>query len=104
VIKPVRFSGAAEADLEAIGDWIAMDNPRRAISFIQELATSCKQIGQFPERFARVAGLTNIRKRVHGNYIICYSVNDKYVDILHVFHGSLDIEESDLFEPKIDDA
>lgn len=29
----------AEQDLEAIGDYIARDNPRRALSFVHELRT-----------------------------------------------------------------
>ncbi|MGP1276409.1 MAG: type II toxin-antitoxin system RelE/ParE family toxin, partial [Caulobacterales bacterium] len=32
-----RFSPAAERDLEEIADYIAQDNPRRALSFIAEL-------------------------------------------------------------------
>ena len=31
------FLPAAIADLEGIGDYIARDNPRRAISFVAEL-------------------------------------------------------------------
>ncbi len=31
------FTLLAEKDLEEIGDYIAIDNPRRAISFIAEL-------------------------------------------------------------------
>ena len=30
----VLMTGEAEADLEEIGDWIAEDNPLRAIAFI----------------------------------------------------------------------
>lgn len=33
----VLITRQAEADLERIGDYIARDNPRRAISFIGEL-------------------------------------------------------------------
>lgn len=33
----VHLSCEAERDLESIGDYIARDNPMRAISFLQEL-------------------------------------------------------------------
>jgi toxin ParE1/3/4 len=31
------FSGGAEHDLEEIGDYIAQDNPSRAVTFIREM-------------------------------------------------------------------
>ena len=38
------FLPQAEMDLEAIGDYIALDNPRRAISFVRELRGQCRNI------------------------------------------------------------
>jgi toxin ParE1/3/4 len=35
----VRFTDAAEHDLEALGDYIAQDNLKRALSFVRELRT-----------------------------------------------------------------
>ena len=32
----------AEQDLEEIGDYIAQDNPKRAVSFIMELHEQCR--------------------------------------------------------------
>jgi toxin ParE1/3/4 len=39
------FSPRAEADLEEIGDYIARDNPARAISFLDELRAHCGDAG-----------------------------------------------------------
>lgn len=36
----VRLSAEAERDLEEIGDWIARDNPARALRFVGELTTT----------------------------------------------------------------
>ena len=36
-----RFSPLAELDLEEIGDYIARDNPPRALSFIEEIRARC---------------------------------------------------------------
>jgi hypothetical protein len=41
-------SPLAEPDLESVGDYIARDNPRRALSFVQELRAQCSRIGVMP--------------------------------------------------------
>ncbi len=43
------FSGHAEQDLEENADYIAQDNPSRALSFIDEIRTRCNNIVSFPE-------------------------------------------------------
>ncbi|HNE26656.1 MAG TPA: type II toxin-antitoxin system RelE/ParE family toxin [Pseudomonadales bacterium] len=42
------FTPLAEQDLEAIADYIAIDSPLRALSFVQELRTQCKRIAPQP--------------------------------------------------------
>ncbi len=44
----VRLLPDAEADLEAIGDYIAGDNPTRAISFTAELREKCAALADMP--------------------------------------------------------
>ena len=39
-VKPVHFSPLAETDLVEIGIYIACDNPKRALSFIDELGVA----------------------------------------------------------------
>jgi len=38
----------AEFDLEEIGDYIAADNPSRAVSFVQEIREHCAKIATSP--------------------------------------------------------
>ena len=38
------FSPLAEFDLEEIGDYIASDNPPRAVSFIREIRELCVKV------------------------------------------------------------
>jgi toxin ParE1/3/4 len=38
----VVIGDAAEAELEAIGDWVAETNPTRALSFVMELRRRCE--------------------------------------------------------------
>ena len=82
----------AESDLEAIGDFIARDNPRRAISFSLELRARCRELVRFPNRFpiaGRVAGSV-VRRCVHGRYLIFYRVDEDAVRVLHFLNGAVD--------------
>jgi len=88
----VLFAEPAESDLEAIGDWIAGNNPLRAASFVSELREACLQIGPRPHAYPIVEHRRNdgIRRRVYGNYLIFYRVTDSAVEIVHVLHGARD--------------
>ncbi|MGZ3341134.1 MAG: type II toxin-antitoxin system RelE/ParE family toxin [Reyranella sp.] len=88
----VVLSRNAERDLEAIGDWIAQDNPARAVSFVAELVKSCKSIGKTPRGFPLVDRSRDLRlrRRVYGDYLIFYDVGTTSVEILHVLHGARD--------------
>ncbi|HMG46450.1 MAG TPA: type II toxin-antitoxin system RelE/ParE family toxin [Allosphingosinicella sp.] len=88
----VRFNASAEADLEAIGDWIAEDDPGRAASFVVELRERCLSLTDKPNRFpvARRTGGHVFRKLVHRDYLIFYRVLADRVDIVHVLHGARD--------------
>jgi len=90
----VVFSAAAEAELEAIGDWIAKDNPRRALSCVTELREACSKLGRTPRAFPLVPCYehSGIRRRVNGNYLIFYRTGERYVEIVHILHGARDYE------------
>lgn len=62
------FTPQAEIDLEEIADYIALDNPERAVSFIQEIRQHCQQIADGPLRYvARPDLAESIRICAHGN-------------------------------------
>lgn len=86
------FTSRAEDDLEAIGDWIATDNPSRAVSFIQELRTRCIKIGQLPSAFVVVDEIDGlpVRKARFGNYRIYYIWPGEAdtVVIVHIRHDA----------------
>lgn len=88
----VLFTAKAEQDLETIGDYIAQDNPERALSFVLELRDACLGLADFPDRFPLVPRYEaeGVRHRVHGNYLICYRAGAEAVDVLHILHGALD--------------
>lgn len=85
----------AGGDLERTADYIARDNPRRALTFIQELRTSCLDLADTPEGFALVPRYERqgIRRRVHGSYLIFYRVRGERIIVIHVLHGATDYAE-----------
>ena len=90
----VVIGRAAEADLEAVADWIAQDSPRRALSFVIELRDACMALGYAPRAFPLVPryGTHGIRRRVHGNYLIFYRIDPDQITIIHILHGARDYE------------
>ena len=88
----VEISAEAARDLEEIADRIALDNPRRALTFVRDLRTACLGLADFPERFPLVPRYEThgLRHRVHGNYLIFYRVEQARVVVIHVRHGAMD--------------
>lgn len=86
----VHLSAEAEYDLETIGDYIARDNPERALSFLHELRSKCLGLADMPERFPLVPRYeaTGVRRRVHGDYLIFFRVEAEKVVIIHILHGA----------------
>ncbi len=90
----VTLTAAAEADLEHIGDYIAQDNPPRAVSFVRELRERCERLADTPKAFPLVPRFehTGVRRRVHGRYLIFYRIGPKTIDVIHILHGAMDYE------------
>ncbi len=88
----LEFSYEAENDLEQIADYIARDNPQRALSFIRELRSKCEDLVDNPNGYSLVPRYEHhgIRRRVHGNYLIFYRVESAKVVIIHLLHGATD--------------
>lgn len=90
----VLITAEAEADLETIGDYIARDNPARALSFVRELHQLCLDIADMPEAWPVVPRDEHhaIRRRVHGRYLIFYRIGTDSITILHILNGAMDVE------------
>jgi toxin ParE1/3/4 len=86
----VVFSPRAEADLEAIGDYVAMDNPEAATRLVRSLRERCLSLSEFPDRGAPFGKAA--RALVLGNYLILYQVrsleDEVLVIIAAVVHGA----------------
>ena len=86
---PCRFSALAGRDLEEIALFIAADNPRRALTFIDELRAHYLKVAKRPLAYPlrREYG-TGIRLTVYGSYVIFHSQRDDALVIERIVHGA----------------
>ena len=100
----VILTDLAEADLERIGDAVAKDSPRRAVSYIAELRETCEALAATPKAFPVVGRYAHvaIRRRVHGNYLIFYRLRREAVFVLRILHGAMDYENLLSLRPRGD--
>lgn len=91
-MAPLVILPAARADLIEIGDFIALDNPERAASFIAEIEAkmnaAAERPGSFPARGELHEGL---RSALHGRYLIFFLETEDEVRIVRVLHGARDL-------------
>jgi toxin ParE1/3/4 len=82
------FSTLADLDLEEIADYIARDNPRRALSFVGEIRDRCQQIVAFPEAAPpRPQYGEGIRMVPFGRYLVFYTVHPGEIRIERILPG-----------------
>ena len=80
---------AARADLIEIGDFIAQDNPGRALSFLAEIEVKMHQAAEHPESFpARDDVREGLRSARHGRYLIFFVAVGQEVQIVRVLHSA----------------
>lgn len=94
----VAFADTAEEGLLNIVDYIALDNPVRAVSFVGELTVSVrKMLSAFPYPGKVVEDLgfeQEVRVWPYGDYNSYYHVieDKQLVEVLFVFHASRDVQ------------
>jgi toxin ParE1/3/4 len=86
------LSRLAERDLTGIGDYIARDSPRRAITFVRELRARCAAIAKAPKAGALRPELgADIRVVIFGRHLIAYHEDEGGVPIDRVLHSARDL-------------
>ena len=94
----VAFADTAEEGLLNIVDYIALDNPVRAVSFVGELTVSVrKMLSAFPYSGKVVEDLgfeQEFRVWPYGDYNSYYHVIEEkqLVEVLFVLHASRDVQ------------
>jgi toxin ParE1/3/4 len=88
----LEFSRFVESDLEAIADYIAQDNPKRAVSFIREIRERIRAVGKNPLIYRLRPELgKDARMAVMGRYVILFHVVGEIVRIERVVYGGRDL-------------
>nr|WP_245218972.1 type II toxin-antitoxin system RelE/ParE family toxin [Rubellimicrobium aerolatum] len=80
---------AARADLIEIGDFIALDSPGRAMSFVAEIETRMREAAERPRSFPSRDELhEGLRMARHGRYLIFFVEVGDEVRVVRVLHGA----------------
>lgn len=89
----IAWTDEAQSWLADIYDFIAADNPVAAAQTAQGIFERAQVLKTHPEIGHRyLPSSRNVRILLYGHYRIAYLVReDGNIDILGVFHGSLDI-------------
>lgn len=83
----------AETDMQEIGDFISLDNPRMALNLIDKFEECFEKIDSMPEIGCKKPEWTqkDVRFFTIKKYLIVYQVNNANVVILRVLSSFRDI-------------
>ena len=90
----IRWTDEAVRWLEEIHSHISNDNINIANRVVDEIFEKAQILEEFPRVGYKYEKRDNVRVLLYGHYRIAYLIkSDENIDILGVFHGSLDIEK-----------
>jgi toxin ParE1/3/4 len=90
----VCFTPLAATDLEKIADYIAQDNPSRAISFVQEIKLQCQKIASAPNVYRLRSEIArDLRSCAFGRYVIFFQIEPAHVLIVRILHSAMDLPQ-----------
>ena len=91
----IRWSQEAEHWLRKIYEYISQDNPTAAGKVVSGIYEKAQLLSDFPEIGYRYRDEPEgeVRVLLYGHYRIAYVSSGECIDILGVFHGSLEIEK-----------
>ncbi len=87
----VVYRPAAATDVFEIAAYIADDNPDRAETFVHDIRAACEQRARLPYSGRPVDAIhPNLRRFVHGSYLIYYFIlpDEEGIDVVHIIHGA----------------
>lgn len=88
----IEFSSFVEGDLDAIADYIAQDNPTRALSFLREIGAQIHTVGQNPLHYRLRPEIgEGARMAIVGRYVILFRKIADTVRIERVVYGGRDL-------------
>jgi toxin ParE1/3/4 len=88
----MEFSSFVESDLDAIADYIAQDNPTRAVSFLTEVRAKLRAVASRPLLYRLRPEIgEDARVALAGRYVILFRIVDGSVRIERVVYGARDL-------------
>ena len=88
----VEFSSLVEGDLDAIADYIAQDNPMRAVTFIREIRDQILALGRHPLLYRLRPELgEDARMAIVGRYAVLFRLSGDVVRVERVAYGGRDL-------------
>jgi len=89
----ISWTEEAQRWLTDIFEYVAAENPQAAARTVQGIYERAQDLISFPEIGSRYAASSrHVRILLYGHYRIAYLIKDDgNIDVLGVFHGSLDI-------------
>ncbi|MDP2208302.1 MAG: type II toxin-antitoxin system RelE/ParE family toxin [Bacteroidota bacterium] len=92
----LRYLPVAQEDLISILDYIAKDNPGRALAFVDKLDDHIKRLENHPflGRVPRHPKLNEFGYRVMivESYLVFYIIRGKQIEIHRIIHGSRNLD------------
>lgn len=91
-LRRLVFAEPAADDLEAIIDYIALDDPTAAETVYRGIMRAAERLPEFPD-LGRPGRYPETRELIVADlpYLIVYGIDDETVVILAVFHTSRDL-------------
>lgn len=80
----IIWSPTALKHIEAIGNFIALDSPKRTQLFVQKLINSVDRLKDFPLSGSLVKESPNLKQVIVQGYRIIYRAKDKQIEIIAV--------------------
>lgn len=87
----IRWLSSALMELDRIHGYIAQENPKAAVQVFRRIHKATRQLALFPNG-GRPGHVEGTRELVVSGlpYVVVYRVEDDSVQILRVFHTSMD--------------
>ena len=87
-----ELSPLIKKDLDEIADWIAQDNPRRAVKIVRELRAEFNRIAQNPMLYQLRPDIgEDVRLASLGHHVILFWIDGDVVRFERVVYGGRDL-------------
>ena len=92
-MKPYRLSKAAEIDLVAIAEFIAIDSSVAAINVVERIERAFSFLGDNPgvDRLRDDVSDESVRSWIVDSYVIVYRERKGRIEVVRILHGARDI-------------